>query len=1112
MATFVIDTFSGEAAGTDLSAHTGEAGTTWTALSGEIRIAASGRCYNVHSAGHSYYRASGSPATAEYDVELDVIGVTTLTVSVGVAGRIDDVSNLYFGDALQGTGLRLFKRVAGTFTQLGSYATTVDGSYDARLRLEIRDDAKKLYENGVQRISSADNVLTAAGNAGVRADGVSGSTTGLHFDNLTATDAGGTTETTDPYYAVEIWNDLEAAGGQRKAVVPLVEGSMTRSVDNADRLTFSGVDSTEWTPHATLRSVARVRDWLGGVHEWRISGRERSRGENDGITTIQAVSPLTDLGFVDLIHDESTGGQKFFNLGGIGLTPAQYLETYASPVLERQGSTYAQLGSIDPTDQLDIAWDRWTPLQLAQELRNRTETELEYARDGSTGYNLNLLNERGSTADTRLLRVGRNLEVLRHKEQLEHLRTVVVPSGMVVPGAIEAAGIGQAAWRVDSYAATTDGDGLVGLTDPSSGAGPIAFNDQLAGLWLLRPGLATLYEVTSASTTQFVRVASTDAFGGTEQLEFRASSDGQYLAELTNPAQAASSAYGRILGLLNQAGVRGERNYIRNGLFNIWPTSPTVAAAIADGASTGTSLDLKDLPPSFPIEAFDVLRREQGTTSQAGEIGIVSDVVASTAGSASILLRTSAAPVSNGEVVWVFAQDNANPTGWNAAGGFHATNVLLFQRYDPSITGNVSGVSDGTNGGTTGARFFQVRGLPESAEIQAGDVLQLDTTGTLFRICGSITATTAGVARLPIFRSTGLPIVPATTDGAAVTVVRPTVLPDQPESRYYLTLHAQNNGPSTETNTYERVPYIDTPYHTFRYDSTLPVAWASVGLSYHSIGARSLMSTDPTFTPLKVDVWNGPTSSVVATITDEDRTLSAMTVQSARLQTSLELSSDTTLALRIHPPILTAAGLTGEPHVFIRDVSFTLGPDPDVPPIDGSHGNRLWQSANEKLLDWSRDPDVFEIAVRDVSAIEGYTSTDEALILGGTVTLFDPDLDINKSLRVVQITHDLADPQNTRVLLANRPKLLTSSLAGSRNQSRVVVQVDVAGTTSTGGMAGAGVGVPISSAPEVRTSVPVIKLDTPNEMVARQTGAYRAVTPSSGASTGSVSRSVFLKD
>lgn len=229
-AEFVNDTLSGEADGTNLSAHTGETGATWTLLAGSaILLLASGRGYVTNS---TFYKASGVPASPEYSVSLDAIGVSATTGrAVGPIGRMVDASNCYYAWAYMGVGLEMFKRVSGTITQIGSFATTVDENYSKRLRLELLDGAKKLFEDEVERISSADNTLTAAGFAGVRGTSASTATVGIHFDNVTATDA-------------------SAA----------VTGSVSESVVAGDAL------AAAWTATTDRSDTAVATDVFAGVH------------------------------------------------------------------------------------------------------------------------------------------------------------------------------------------------------------------------------------------------------------------------------------------------------------------------------------------------------------------------------------------------------------------------------------------------------------------------------------------------------------------------------------------------------------------------------------------------------------------------------------------------------------------------------------------------------------------------------------------------------------------------------------------------------------------------------------------------------------------------------
>ena len=378
----------------------------------------------------------------------------------------------------------------------------------------------------------------------------------------------------DPRWRVELWDDLAAAGGARKAIIPVVEGSMTRAIDNTDSLTAEAWLDNEWLQHAKLRAVLRVvgpSSQPREEYEWRISGVRQGRGLGEDATIgLKAVSPLSDLMFAGLIVEQSTAGQAWYNLGGIGLTPSQYLETFGTPTLELYGSTYNAVGTVDDTDPLDLAWDRWTVRQLVDEMVTRTNAELEYVMAGTSGYTLNLWDERGSTVGTRLLRTGKNLRMLRWRRQLEHLRTVVVPAGQIVPGAVEAAGIDQAAWLVSAISGGTSG-GTFTLADVSSGDGPVAFNDQLSTHWTLLPD-ASLCQISSASTGNVLRTTDDlSALSTGQRVEFRASSGGMRITELANPAQAASSMFGRIVLAYEDEQFRGEHNLVRGGLWSEWP-------------------------------------------------------------------------------------------------------------------------------------------------------------------------------------------------------------------------------------------------------------------------------------------------------------------------------------------------------------------------------------------------------------------------------------------------------------------------------------------------------------------------------------------------------------
>jgi hypothetical protein len=198
MPTFVSDTFT-DATGTALTAHTGETGATWTEHTaytvGNMVIDSADRIYNS-VAGETITYASGAPAGAEYYVQATFRQLTDGVVNLpGIAGRIDTAAETQYAVEYRegiATEFRLFRREAGVFTAMGTYTVDPATGVDVVVKLELKDATKKVYVDGVERISSTDNSIAAAGKAGVRFNANGGDAaadgTGWHLDDFTAVD------------------------------------------------------------------------------------------------------------------------------------------------------------------------------------------------------------------------------------------------------------------------------------------------------------------------------------------------------------------------------------------------------------------------------------------------------------------------------------------------------------------------------------------------------------------------------------------------------------------------------------------------------------------------------------------------------------------------------------------------------------------------------------------------------------------------------------------------------------------------------------------------------------------------------------------------------------
>lgn len=166
----IQDTFTGTN-GTALTAHTADTGETWTkhpnSGTGSMTIQS-----NALATGStdSFYYNSATPLTAEYDVQVTVQGAGYVG---GPCGRINTAANTYYICAYYAGGANrwsLDKVVAGVTTNLGTHDGDAPTSAKV-VKLSITDATKKVFLDGVEIISSADNAITAAGKAGINGAG-----------------------------------------------------------------------------------------------------------------------------------------------------------------------------------------------------------------------------------------------------------------------------------------------------------------------------------------------------------------------------------------------------------------------------------------------------------------------------------------------------------------------------------------------------------------------------------------------------------------------------------------------------------------------------------------------------------------------------------------------------------------------------------------------------------------------------------------------------------------------------------------------------------------------------------------------------------------------------
>ncbi len=164
--------YASAVAGTLLEATSPTSG-TWTKLSSQACVitgAGGGiRGSAVTSTVVSYRFASavvGDPGITKVFAQADIkVLSNSAQLQAGVAVRIADSSN-YLCAFYNGSNIRLFKRVGGTLTQIGStYTVTISVGASKTIRLEASANAQQVFLDGVSIITGAepDSNLTALG-------------------------------------------------------------------------------------------------------------------------------------------------------------------------------------------------------------------------------------------------------------------------------------------------------------------------------------------------------------------------------------------------------------------------------------------------------------------------------------------------------------------------------------------------------------------------------------------------------------------------------------------------------------------------------------------------------------------------------------------------------------------------------------------------------------------------------------------------------------------------------------------------------------------------------------------------------------------------------------
>jgi hypothetical protein len=373
---------------------------------------------------------------------------------------------------------------------------------------------------------------------------------------------------------VEIWDKPQCAGGVRLAVLPEYdECTADTQLTGTTELTLACAINAPGAVELLEQRVLRI--WEDDTHfdEWRISVRKQIA---DSEVRITGAALETFIGLRPSPIGQVNAGVRAYNLDVVGLKPSEIFDQYILPSLTADGIAWLARGAIDQDTPIDLTLDWDSPLAALKKIADGLKLEIQFRRNAVAGYYVDFLTKIGAAAATVDVRYEKNLRDHQLDRTTDEQANRVFPRGGSESGV--RATIARARWLVNNVAGN-----VVTLADPLAGDGPIAFNNQLNGLYLRKvDGTLTLITASSAGA-QTVTVASAAGVAALDLIEFRANVGGDDLTWLDSPAD--QTTYGVVVGHPDFADVPGTNNVIPNPAGRTWPagTLPTGYTNIGGG-------------------------------------------------------------------------------------------------------------------------------------------------------------------------------------------------------------------------------------------------------------------------------------------------------------------------------------------------------------------------------------------------------------------------------------------------------------------------------------------------------------------------------------------------
>lgn len=860
----------------------------------------------------------------------------------------------------------------------------------------------------------------------------------------------------------EYWDALEADSGVLTTyIADLQEGSFwERGLDGTGSSLIQTPTAGEFAQVVQFRDIIHWVDPVAGTFIERITGIDREDSPSGQISNVHTRPLMMDLADVGLVFDDSSGIRQY-NLGKIRLTPTSHIANQILVPLATLGQSFWAVGTVDPTDEVEIDVKELTPLGYMRALEAATGAEFQLRHNGAANVLLDLLTKIGAGSITPRLSITRgNLTSLLESLRQQNFITVVTPVRGTRSGAFAQDSIDQFVARVTAVGAST-----IDIEDPDQpGLDLIVFDDQFGGAgtadwpnWrAVRPDTGALVEITDSDAINQRLTVVVTGFSVDDIIEFRRDGSGNRIFEVANVSNLTS--FDRRAKKLSST-TTGGRNYAGNGIFADWSDKSefrtrsikTDATAIA---VDDTSVGFTDFPPSQVIPDGALIYYH--FTGSEDRAPLIVDGEQTAAGDGTIELTVLAAPFTKGTDtdhavchldgsggpgvsparmpdVWEVAEVDSgvlvvppvNKDGWPLMFSRNPEALsLLSLQIDEPVSTRVWGSLVEMRAGDRDPAFINVKGGVSGDKIRPGDIVYASTEASGI-VAGVVMSPTtldgSGEGRVDCgVLTTGQT---SWIDDATVEIARPS-LPSpshDPSHWLYIWSGGSEGGDADEVG-------IISPKVQVR----LQPGWILRALAHYTIVNRD-DGTMTTEDEAHLSIWD-----------DSD------TIQGEVNGTNAEViaasgSSEVTLTVD-HTPLATDGfriffqghcATDGEPsgqgshHMLVtclQDISFSYTPEGhDLLGTGYSAANPDFRAAVLDLERLGSLPKVFTLTARDIAYLDTFEIADEKITLGGDVRMVSQNLGLDLTARVIRMKKLPADPEILEITVDTDPLRITQT-------------------------------------------------------------------------------------